>query len=84
VLRLCGSDLAIAPTTRIKDLLLNHPEALRVLVYRRVPVTTADGSIAEAARASGLSPSALLEEIQAAVERRLAADGLRAAGRRSR
>lgn len=74
----------IGPTTTIRELLMAHPEVLRVLVDRQVPASCAEGSIAEAARASGWSPSALLVGIRAAVESRAAADRRRPAGRRSR
>lgn len=61
--------LAIGETTIVKELLLAHPEALRVLLDRQVPVTCANGTVADAARASGLSAAVLVTEIWAAIVR---------------
>ncbi len=56
-------------TSAIKDLLLRHPQALRVLLNRGVPVSCAGGTIAEAARACGVAPRALLADLAAALVR---------------
>ena len=78
----CSAAPEIEQTTTIKELLLTHPSALRVLVDRQVPVTCSECPIAEAARAAGLSPSTLLVEIRVAVEREAEADGRRQVRRR--
>ncbi len=53
----------LSETATIKDLLLCHPDALPVLLDRRVPVSCANGTIAEAARACGLAPKVLLADL---------------------
>jgi hypothetical protein len=62
-----GRSLSVEETSRIKELLLSYPRALRVLLRRGVPVSCAEGTIADAARTCGLSPAALTAEIRAAL-----------------
>ena len=62
-------NVTFSETSAIKDLLLCHPQALRVLLDRGVPVSCADGTVAEAARACGVAPQTLLADLAAALVR---------------
>ncbi len=55
----------IGETTTIKDMLLSHPRALRVLLDLGVPSSCAQGTVADAARACSLAPTVFLAELQA-------------------
>lgn len=59
--------MLIQETSTIKELLLAYPKALRVLVDRQVPVSCAAGTVADAALACGLIPSALVAELQTVI-----------------
>ena len=56
-------DFVLSETATIKDLLLCHPQVIQVLLDRGVPVSCANGTIAQAARACGLAPEALVAEL---------------------
>ncbi len=62
-------DLVLSETTTIKHLLLCHPQVLPVLLDRGVPVSCANGTIAEAARACGLAPKVLVADLAKALVR---------------
>lgn len=58
----------LSETTTIRELLLAHPRALRILIDRGVPATCASGTIRDAARKSGLPASILLAELQSSID----------------
>lgn len=60
---------SLCETSTIKDLLMCQPEALQVLLDREVPVSCANGTIAEAARACGLHPETLLADLASVLDR---------------
>lgn len=67
-----GSSFPLSETSKVKDLIMYHPDLLRVLLDRGVPVSCAGGTIAEAARACGMRPQILLGHLEAALARSLA------------
>jgi hypothetical protein len=61
-------ELVLQETTSLKELLLAHPRALRVIIDRKVPITCSGGSIGDAARASGIATEQLLAEFRKAID----------------
>ncbi|MDO8690375.1 MAG: hypothetical protein Q7R39_10270 [Dehalococcoidia bacterium] len=57
--------ITLSENSSIKELLLRHPQALRVLLDRGVPVSCAGGTVAEAARVCGVAPRTLLADLGA-------------------
>jgi hypothetical protein len=54
---------AVDESTGLRELLQQHPTAIRVLLDRDVPISCAGGTVRDAAQACGVAPATLLAEI---------------------
>jgi hypothetical protein len=63
-----GQALHIDENTRIRDILIAHPEAVRVVVLFGVPVSCARRTVAQSARVAGVRPDRLVTAFRLAQE----------------
>jgi hypothetical protein len=58
----------VVETTGLRELLQQHPKAIRVLLDRDVPISCAGGTVGDAARACGVPSATLVSDLLACIE----------------